>query len=646
MKPDKCLRFDVELLTTGVDKGALEKLLRRVKGLSVSPAVIVKSCPCIIATNISGGASKKLQQYLGQVGARVAIRNHTNSSHSLPESSAVPDYSPQSQRSESAFRSHPNLSEGSALPKHAVPVSPEEMTSVSERAAAHQSGPRQSQAAYDANARQTLATTSITLKRSVGELTRALEDKDWTVREHAIMELSSVPSDGVLRHIIKALKDDVWRVRCTALEVLSKSGTEAALREMAKCLRDDVWHVRYQTVEALSCLQTDKAIRPLMLALDDENWQVRQRAVQALGDLRSNRALGGMIACLRDDVWHVRESAAKALGKIRSEKSVKGLVNSLRDPNWHVRSMVISALWQIGTQRAVQGLIEALQDEEWMVHWKAAYALGKIGTINILPLLNWMEKDRNAFISEAAKNVLHSLDIVAEPRRRPLPRTEYRSEDPYANMIYIPAGEFLMGDDDGPENVRPAHQIFLQGFLIDAYEVTNYQYKQFDPAHHYPQGLELYPVVNVTWEDANAYAEWIGKRLPTEAEWEKAARGVDGFTYPWGPEFDATACNTEEVGIRRLTPVNQYPTGRSSFGVYDLFGNVLEWTSDYYQPYPESLYDSPDYQEQFIVLRGASWIHAGRQHSCVTRLYAPPGNRSNFIGFRCVSEIQATLGRD
>lgn len=636
MKTDQRLRFDVELVTTGFDKGMLEKLLHRIKGLSDSPAAIVKSCPCIIATNISGKASKKLQQYLGQTGARVAIRKHTNSSHSLPESSTVSDSHPQEQASQV---------EQISLSKQAVPISPQEMTTVSRQRGGHQAQSRQRQTSSDNNAGQSLAATSITLKRSVGELTRALEDKDWTVREHAITELGSVPSDGVLRHIIKALKDDVWHVRCTALEVLSKSGTEAALREMSKCLRDDVWHVRYQTVEALSRIQSDKAIRPLILALDDENWQVRQRAVQALGDLRSNRALGGILACLRDDVWHVRESAAKALAKIRSEKSVKALLNSLQDPNWHVRSMAISALWQIGTQRAIEGLIGALQDEEWMVHWKAAYALGKIGTINILPLLNWMEKDRHALVSEAAKNVLRSLYIVTEARRRSLPRMEYRAEDPYTNMMYIPAGEFLMGDDAGPDNARPAHQVFVKGFLIDAYEVTNYQYKQFDPAHQYPQGLEAYPVVNVTWEDANAYAEWIGKRLPTEAEWEKAARGVEGFAYPWGSDFDSAVCNTQEVGIRRLTPVNQYPGGRSPFGVYDLFGNVLEWTADPYHPYPDSPHDCPDYQEQFIVLRGASWIHAGLQHSCVTRLYAPPENRSNFIGFRCVREVEVTLNQ-
>lgn len=644
MKTDTRLRFDVELLSPGYDQDSLEKLLRRIKGLSASPEVIVKSYPCIIATNISGSASKKLQQYLGQIEARVAIRKHTDSSHSLSESSFPTNAAPRCAVSQSSVQMRSNAA---VPPKQAVLVSSEELPSVRTPLSARQTSQKQGQAVSDiAFSRQTLATASITLKRSVGELTRALEDKDWTVREHAIVELSAVPSDSVLRLIIKALKDDVWRVRCTALDVLSKNGSDIAMREISKCLRDDVWHVRYQAIESLSRLQSDKVIRPLMLALDDENWQVRQRALQALGDLRSTRALGGIVACLRDDVWHVRESAAKALAKIRSEKSVKALINSLQDPNWRVRSMVLSALWQVGTERAIYALIDALKDEEWMVHWKAAYALGKIGTGNLFSLLTWMERDRNALIRDVAKNILRALEIIVEPRPRSRPRLEYRSEDPYANMIYIPDGKFLMGDDAGPENARPAHDVFLKGFLIDVYEVTNYQYTQFDSAHQYPPGMECYPVVNVTWEQANAYAEWIGKRLPTEAEWEKTARGLEGNKYPWGPDFDVAVCNTQESGMHSLTAVNQYPAGRSSFGAYDLFGNVLEWTSDQYRPYPESQDDNPDYQEQFIVLRGASWIHAGLQYSCATRLYAPPENRSNFIGFRCVSDLKETTRKD
>jgi formylglycine-generating enzyme required for sulfatase activity len=182
--------------------------------------------------------------------------------------------------------------------------------------------------------------------------------------------------------------------------------------------------------------------------------------------------------------------------------------------------------------------------------------------------------------------------------------------------------------------------VFLEGFFIDTYEVTNAHYKQFDPSHTYPAEQGRYPVVNVTWEEARAYAEWIGKRLPTEAEWEKASRGAEGRVYPWGSDFDSQRCNTQESGHRTLTPVDSYQNGQSVFGVWDLVGNVLEWTADRYTPYPLSQYDSPDFGEDFIVLRGGSWIHAKQQATCASRLYAPAGNRSNFIGFRCVKDLE------
>jgi formylglycine-generating enzyme required for sulfatase activity len=316
----------------------------------------------------------------------------------------------------------------------------------------------------------------------------------------------------------------------------------------------------------------------------------------------------------------------------------------LYDPNWHVRSMAVTALWQIGSERAVHALVDVLQDTQWLVHWKAAYALGKIGTTDVLPVLSRLEKATNPFLSEVSQKVLTSLDIVADPKRLSRPRLEYCSEDPYTTMSYIPAGEFIMGHDNGPDNAQPAHQMALEGFFIDTYEVTNYQYKRFDPSYEYPPGKESYPVMNVSWEEANAYAEWIGKRLPTEAEWEKAARGNDGRKYPWGNEFDLTRCNTAESGNRRPTSVDGYSTGRSPYGVYDMSGNVLEWTADRYKAYPWSRYDSPDFEEDFIVLRGGSWLHPEINATCSSRLYAPAENRSNFIGFRCVKDVH-TLKR-
>jgi len=198
-------------------------------------------------------------------------------------------------------------------------------------------------------------------------------------------------------------------------------------------------------------------------------------------------------------------------------------------------------------------------------------------------------------------------------------------------MVYIPAGEFLMGEDKKPVSV--------EAFYIDRYPVTNAEYKRFmdatrhSPPQHwrrgtYPEGKADHPVVHVRWSDAAAYAEWAGKRLPTEAEWEKAARGTDGREYPWGNEFDKDKCNTNESGIWDTTPVGKYsPAGDSPYGVGDMAGNVWEWTAD-----GSGLAAMP--------LRGGSWLDGRREARCASRRKHIPQRRNEFIGFRCASSTQ------
>ena len=599
-------RFDVELLSIGPeDKETLERSLQRVRGLCASPSEIVNSYPCLIASNISGTASKKLQIFLKKLGAEVAIRGN-----------------------------HPPQKNPQTLPKR-TSVSAENTKAKEQQLAPAQKGRKVS----GNTTSEAAAAPAITLKRSVGELTQALRDKDWTVRKTAIIDLSATPSQGVIQHIIGALKDDIWQVRCTALEVLGQIGSGMALKEMIKCIEDDVWQVRLQAVESLYRIQSDKAVKALMSALNDENWQVRLKALWVLGELRTKRSLNGVLTCLQDEVWQVRRSAAEVLGKLQSDKSVKALTQTLHDPNWQVRSMVVTALWRIGDERSVQALLDALNDEEWRVHWKVAYALGKIGTPEMLPILSRLGQTTDTTLRDASIRALNSLELVTTPKEQAIIRGEFRSEAPYSNMKYIAAGECLIGHNDGPEDAGPASRLQLDAYFIDCYEVTNSQYAVFNPSHEYPPGMEQFPVVNVTWEEAQAYAKWIGKRLPTEAEWEKAARGSDGRKFPWGNEFDPANCNTLESGKNTLTPVNHYPGGVSAFGVYDMVGNVLEWTADRYKAYPWSHYDHPDFDEDFIVLRGGSWIHPASRAPCFTRFYAPAENRSNFIGFRCVKDV-------
>lgn len=229
-----------------------------------------------------------------------------------------------------------------------------------------------------------------------------------------------------------------------------------------------------------------------------------------------------------------------------------------------------------------------------------------------------------------------------------------------AVMVYIPEGESLMGDDDDDLNyAKPQHKVYLDGYWIYKYPVTVGQYRQFceEIKHKMPPTPDWgwkddHPVVNVTWHDANAYCEWVGSdssgfsasrnvRLPTEAEWEKAARGTSGRKYPWGDEWDASRCNSWEKGPHQTTPVGSYPQGASPYGVQDMAGNVWEWCEDWYA---ENYYiNAPNWNpkgpeaKKYRTLRGGSWRDGYPiLLRAAYRYWAHPGNWWSIRGFRCV----------
>lgn len=252
-------------------------------------------------------------------------------------------------------------------------------------------------------------------------------------------------------------------------------------------------------------------------------------------------------------------------------------------------------------------------------------------------------------------------------------------KDKPANTILIPRGAFIMGTDieafygtalANSEHAKldesPMHVRFLEAYLIEQYPVTNAEYAAFvratdhpPPAHwkngtFAPDDANL-PVVQVSWYDSNEYAQWAGKRLPTEAEWEKACRGPDGRVYPWGNTFapsnesEAMEQSTEfsQILTSHLTPVGGRPATVSPYGVGETAGNVWEWTADWYQPYAggnkrkKSRRGTNDKQK---TLRGGSWVEvrdgtAERYFRCANRLHAPPGYTAGNIGFRCVQEV-------
>ncbi len=260
-------------------------------------------------------------------------------------------------------------------------------------------------------------------------------------------------------------------------------------------------------------------------------------------------------------------------------------------------------------------------------------------------------------------------------------------------MALVPAGEFRMGSDEGEKEERPAHTVFLDAYWIDKFEVVHAQYvvflnsvePQFDSSitpswaignnrylnltdpdvliRQVGEAFELkslavsnHPMGEVTWFGAKAYCEWMGGRLPTEAEWEKAARGTDGRTYPWGNELDPRRANyslsddpfgegTTPVGFYDGSEREGYQTldGRSPYGLYDMAGNVWEWVLDtydgeYYAKSPRENPKGPGDGGSYLT-RGGSWQHESNELPVFRRRGGIPGDANfQYLGFRCVRE--------
>ncbi len=223
-------------------------------------------------------------------------------------------------------------------------------------------------------------------------------------------------------------------------------------------------------------------------------------------------------------------------------------------------------------------------------------------------------------------------------------------------MADIPEGFFVMGFDgtQALEDERPSHRVWLDAFSMDVHEVTTAQYASFLAAtgRSVPWQWETVdlsqhgerPVIGVDWHDAQAYCQWKGKRLPTEAEWEKAARGTDGRLYPWGNQVPTKELANFALGARFsysqvLLPVRSYEQGKSPYGLYQMAGNVYEWVQDWYAT---NYYDtSPDRnpqgpgQGQFKVMRGGSWSDLPKYLLTYGRFKLPPETRNSYTGFRC-----------
>ena len=233
-------------------------------------------------------------------------------------------------------------------------------------------------------------------------------------------------------------------------------------------------------------------------------------------------------------------------------------------------------------------------------------------------------------------------------------RTNLADAD-HMHLLYIPAGEFKMGSDGGSDNERPSHMVHLDEFWIDETEVTIHMYSLCvkakvckEPrnkssalyANYYGSpDFENYPVIHVDWNMAKTYCEWAGRRLPTEAEWEKAARGEQSLIYPWGDEEPNARLLNFEDERRDVTAVGSYPNGASPYGVLDMAGNAWEWVADWYR---ETYYaHSPDANPlgprsgQERVLKGGSWHDNSIVVRASNRAHRAPDDACVNCGFRC-----------
>lgn len=260
---------------------------------------------------------------------------------------------------------------------------------------------------------------------------------------------------------------------------------------------------------------------------------------------------------------------------------------------------------------------------------------------------------------------MDSIELIENPEEKI--ELEETIEIP-EGMVYVPAGDFIMGSDPDVDphtdqlDEIPQHKVYLDAYFIDKYEVSNADYTKFvkatghrnsifwdNPKFNHPDA----PVVGVTWGDAVAYAEWVGKRLPTEAEWEKAARGTDARIWPWGNEFDPKKCNFDDEGkfdghldgFATAAPVDSFHNGASPYGALNMVGNVAEWVADWFDTdyYIISPRENPKGPKNSGMgkksWRGASWFAGEDQVRCSFREYDDIVASGQILGFRCAKDV-------
>jgi formylglycine-generating enzyme required for sulfatase activity len=280
--------------------------------------------------------------------------------------------------------------------------------------------------------------------------------------------------------------------------------------------------------------------------------------------------------------------------------------------------------------------------------------LGKAEKGALTRAVSWDQEERWVSVAKFCQE-------LRRHRQQPTPGEERVNEKDGTVLVYVPGGEYTLGADDIGDWARPVHRVRLSPFWIGKYPVTNEQYAEFLAANPEQRTLPLraagerfcqprQPVVGGTWHEAQAYCRWAGLQLPSEAQWEAAARAGDGRRYPWGNEPPVSAhANFDQNEGKKTTAVGSYPDGAGPFATLDQAGNVWEWCVDIWNP---EAYHERDGQVDpvgttgiapYRVLRGGSWANSSGYLAAAFRIRYDATTRDRFIGFRCLLPVSPEL---
>ncbi len=357
-------------------------------------------------------------------------------------------------------------------------------------------------------------------------------------------------------------------------------------------------------------------------------------------------------ACIRRDQAWWQEVFLLAAGALRkTPKFIYYMVDTL------LPDEVDQAPMDAATVSYAQLAARAMSETDFIKHVSAEQkgATGRYAKIH-QRVQNWlitaMQADDTLSPQERCE-AGNALNWVGDPRFNP--EKWFLPDDDDLGFVEIPAGPFLMGSDenkdsDADDDEFPEHTVDLSVYAIARFPVTVAQFRAFvkdsgyEADEDYKRSPDNHPVVWVSWDDATAYCEWLTEKLdngtvitlPTEAQWEKAARGTDGKIYPWGDKIDANRANYTDTGIRTTSPVGCFPNGNSEYGLVDVSGNVWEWCQDWFGEYPDEPVVDPKGPSdgEFRVLRGGCWFFDGRFVRSADRFRDEPGFRDDLTGFR------------